>query len=90
MPKLLSVRCSLEDDACGKEHKGCQEKYAECLNKCDKHKKSKLIDRQIRSKECVVNEIQNLKNGAFSPLISFNNPIIMPILTPLGVWDQFN
>lgn len=47
-------------------------------------KKSKLIEQQIRSKGYVMNEIQNMKSGAYSPLISFNNPIIMAILTPLG------
>jgi len=47
-------------------------------------KKSKLIEQQLRSKEYVMNEIQKLKSGAYSPLISFNNPIIMAILTPLG------
>ncbi|BBO16905.1 conserved hypothetical protein [Candidatus Brocadia pituitae] len=190
-PRLLSARCSLEDNTCGKDGKRCQEKYGECLNKYAKQmthdtsgywftikiieektkvvgemikypflilflllvsrhkyfdnwtwtiplaiviglttlvalfctiilfyeakmarlqtitrlreeqmvliniqlpadvdqfndKKSKLIEQQIRSKGYVMNEIQNMKSGAYSPLISFNNPIIMAILTPLG------
>lgn len=191
IPKLLSARCSLEDDTCGKDGKRCQKKYAKCLNRCAKQmthdtsgywftmkiieektkvvgemikypflilflllvsrhkyfdywawtvplaivigltalvalfctiilfyeakiarqqminrlreeqlvliniqlpeevdqfndKKSKLIEQQIRSKGYVMNEIQDLKSGAYSPLISFNNPIIMAILTPFG------
>ncbi len=47
-------------------------------------KKSKLIEQRSRSIEHVMNEIQKLKNGAFSPPISFQNPILMAILTPLG------
>ncbi|MEB2307692.1 MAG: hypothetical protein OZ917_00065 [Candidatus Brocadiaceae bacterium] len=47
-------------------------------------KKSKLIEQRSRSIESVMNEIRNIKNGAFSPAISLQNPIIMAILTPLG------
>lgn len=47
-------------------------------------KKLKLVEQQINSKKSVLNEIHNLKIGAYTPILSFNNPIILAILTPLG------
>ncbi len=46
--------------------------------------KTKLIGQRLRSIEYVMSEIQNMKSGAFSPLISFRNPILAAILMPLG------
>lgn len=44
--------------------------------------KSKLIEQKIKYIECIIKDIQDLKNGAFTPL--GRNPLLIAILAPLG------